>query len=60
MCRLAKTLIPGLVTGVICCSEGLSVHSAVTEVPQAASRALVRSTAWLFVVSALISAVTYL
>lgn len=57
---VAKTLIPGLITGVICCSEGLSVVSAVTEVPQAASRALVRSTAWLFVVSALISTVLYL
>lgn len=55
-----KTLIPGMTTGAICCIEGLSVSTAVTEVPQAASRALVRSTAALFIVSALVSLVTYL
>jgi phospholipid/cholesterol/gamma-HCH transport system permease protein len=57
---LAKTLIPGLVTGAICSTEGLSVSTAVTEVPQAATRAVVRSTAALFVVSAVISLVTYM
>ncbi|MBU1910610.1 MAG: ABC transporter permease [Verrucomicrobia bacterium] len=55
-----KTIIPGMTTGAICCIEGLSVHTAVTEVPQAATRALVRSTIALFLISAIVSAVTYL
>ncbi len=57
---LAKTWIPGLLTGAICCTEGLSVQAAVTEVPQAASRAVVRSITALFVTSALVSLLTYL
>ncbi len=57
---LAKTLIPGLVTGAICSTEGLSVSTAVTEVPQAATRAVVRSAAALFIVSAVISLITYI
>jgi len=57
---LVKTLLPGLLTGVICCSEGLDVRGAVTEVPQAATRALVRSVGALFVTSALVSIFTYL
>jgi len=57
---LAKTMIPGLVTAAICCSEGLSIGSAVTEVPQATTRALVRSVGALFVVSALVSLLIYL
>ena len=57
---LIKTLLPGAMTGVICCTEGLSVSAAMTEVPQAATRAVVRSTATLFVISALVSLVTYL
>ena len=57
---MAKTLIPGLVTGAICCTQGLSVSTAVTEVPQAASRALVRSVGALFVISALVSLLMYM
>lgn len=57
---LIKTLLPGLTTGAICCLEGMSVSRAVTEVPQATTRALVRSVTALFVISALTSAVTYL
>ena len=57
---LIKSFVPGLLTGVICCTEGLSVRGAVTEIPQAASRALVRSTMALFITSALVSLVTYL
>lgn len=57
---LAKTLIPGILTGVICCTEGLSVGSAITEVPQAATRGVVRSTTALFITSALVSLLTYL
>ncbi len=57
---LAKTLIPGLLTGAICCTEGMSIEGAVTEVPQATTRSLVRSVAALFIVSALISVFVYL
>ncbi len=57
---LAKTLIPGMVTGAICCIEGLGVSTAVTEVPQAATRTVVRSTAALFVISAVVSVLTYM
>ncbi len=57
---LIKSFVPGLLTGVICCTEGLSVRGSVTEIPQAASRALVRSTMALFITSALVSLVTYL
>jgi len=55
-----KTLLPGMMTGAICCLEGLNVSTAVTEVPQAATRALIRSTTALFIVSALVSLVTYM
>ncbi len=57
---LAKTIIPGLLTGVICCTEGLGVRTAITEVPQAATRAVVRSVTALFIVSVLVSVFTYL
>lgn len=57
---LAKTFIPGLVTSTICCTEGLSVSTAITEVPQATSRALVKSVGALFLISALVSVLTYL
>lgn len=57
---LAKSLAPGWLMAVICADEGLSVRGALTEVPQAASRAVTRSVAALFVVSAVVSAMTYL
>ena len=57
---LAKTLIPGFLTGIICSIEGLSVRGAATEIPQAATRGVVRSVRMLFVTSVLISLVTYL
>ncbi len=57
---LAKTFIPGAVTGAICCVEGLGVGTAMTEVPQATTRAVVRSSAALFIISALVSLVTYM
>lgn len=56
---LVKTLVPGLVTGAICCTEGLSIGAAVTEVPQATTRAVVRSVSALFIISALVSVLTY-
>jgi phospholipid/cholesterol/gamma-HCH transport system permease protein len=57
---LAKTLIPGAVAGAICCIEGLSVGTASTEVPQATTRAVTRSIAALFIISAVVSLVTYI
>ncbi|MBU0678157.1 MAG: ABC transporter permease [Verrucomicrobia bacterium] len=57
---LTKTLVPGVLTGAICCVEGLSVKGAVTEVPQATTRALVKSVGALFVTSGLVSLFTYL
>jgi len=57
---LAKTFIPGLLTGTVCTLEGLSVHVAWTEIPQAATRGVVRSVSALFVVVVIVSLVTYL
>ena len=57
---LVKTFVPGLLTGVICCTEGLSVGQDIAQVPQAASRGVVRSTTALFITSALVSVVTYM
>ena len=56
---VAQSFVPGLLMGAICCIEGLSVQSAVTEVPQATSRAVMRSTAALFITSAIVSVMTY-
>ncbi len=56
---LAKTIISGLATGAICCIEGLGVHGSVTEIPQAATRGVVRSIAAVLVVSAIVSILTY-
>jgi phospholipid/cholesterol/gamma-HCH transport system permease protein len=52
---LAKSIVPGLLAGTICCVEGLSISGSATEVPQAATRAVVRSIAALLVVSAVVS-----
>ncbi len=57
---MAKTLLPGLLMGCICSIEGLSIKGMATEVPQAASRAVVKSIMALFISSALVSLLTYL
>ena len=57
---LAKSILPGLLTGAICCDEALSVGSAVTEVPIAATRGVMRSVRALFVISLWISLMAYL
>lgn len=57
---VAKTWIPGALTAVICCQEGLGISGAMTEIPQAATRGIVRSVMALFVTSAFISVITYL
>lgn len=56
---IAKTLLPGFTTAVICAMEGVGVGGAITEVPQAATRAVVRSIAALFILSAVISILSY-
>jgi len=57
---MAKTLIPGLFMGTICCIQGLNIKGMATEVPQAATRAVVKSIMALFIISALVSLMTYL
>ncbi len=57
---LAKSILPGMMTGAICCDEGLGVGEAATEVPIAATRGVMRSIAALFVTSLLISMMAYL
>ncbi len=57
---LAKTFLPGLATAALCLIEGTSVQTSITEVPQAATRAVVRSIAALFVISAIVSVLTYI
>jgi phospholipid/cholesterol/gamma-HCH transport system permease protein len=57
---LAKSVLPAMVTAAICATEGLGVTAALTEVPQAARRSLTRALLALFVVTAVISLLTYL
>ena len=57
---LAKSILPALFAGASCCIGGLGVGGSVTEIPLATQRALTRSVAGLFVVSAVVSLLTYL
>lgn len=57
---LAKSLLPGLFAGASCCIGGLAVGGNFTEIPPATQRALTRSVAGLFVISAVVSLLTYL
>ena len=57
---VAKSVLPAMVTAAICATEGLGVTAALTEVPQAARRSLTRALLALFVVTAVISLLTYL
>lgn len=57
---LAKSILPALFASACCCIGGLGVGKSVTEIPQATQRALTRSVAGLFVISAVISLLTYL
>src|SRR5438270_2369694 len=52
---LVKCLLPALLTGVICATEGLRVEGGAAEVPLAAKRALARSLGALFLTSAAVS-----
>lgn len=57
---LLKCTLPPLLGGSICCWEGLSAGDTPSEVPRASRIAVQRSVVLLFIVSALISVVTYL
>jgi len=57
---LAKSSLPALFASASCCIGGLGVGGSVAEIPQATQRALTRSVAGLFVISAVVSLLTYL
>lgn len=57
---LAKSIVPALFAGASCCIGGLGVGESDTEIPAATQRALTRSVAGLFVISAVVSLLTYL
>jgi phospholipid/cholesterol/gamma-HCH transport system permease protein len=57
---LAKSILPALFASASWCVGGLGVSGSVTEIPLATQRALTRSVAGLFVISAVVSLLTYL
>jgi phospholipid/cholesterol/gamma-HCH transport system permease protein len=57
---LAKSILPALFTAASCCIGGLGVGKLVTDIPPATQRALTRSIAGLFLISAGVSLLTYL
>jgi phospholipid/cholesterol/gamma-HCH transport system permease protein len=57
---LSKSLLPALYASASCCIGGLDVVGSMAEVPPAAQRALVRSVAGLFVISTMVSLLTYI
>jgi len=57
---LAKSILPALFASAACCIGGLGVGGSDTEIPEATQRALTRSVAGLFVISAVVSLLTYL
>jgi phospholipid/cholesterol/gamma-HCH transport system permease protein len=56
---MAKTLIPGLLTGVIAALEGLSIEGVATDIPQAVTRSVFRSNLAVINVSVIVSVLTY-
>jgi phospholipid/cholesterol/gamma-HCH transport system permease protein len=57
---LAKSILPALFASASCCIGGLGVGHSVANIPRATQRALTRSVAGLFIISAVISLLTYL
>lgn len=57
---LAKSILPALFASASCCIGGLGVGGSVTEILRAMQRAVTRSIAGLFVISAVVSLLTYL
>lgn len=56
---LVKCVLPALFAGASCCIGGLGVGASDAEIPPATQRALTRSVAGLFVISAVVSLLTY-
>lgn len=56
---LAKSILPALFASASCCIGGLGIGKSAAEIPQATQRALTRSVAGLFVISAVVSLLTY-
>ncbi|MCM0083525.1 ABC transporter permease [Geomonas sp. Red32] len=52
---LLKSLLFGLFIGAICCRQGLSVGKSVTQIPQAATKAVMQSLFLLFIIDGIIS-----
>jgi phospholipid/cholesterol/gamma-HCH transport system permease protein len=57
---LVKSIVPALFASASCCIGGLGVGGSVGELPRTTQRALTRSVAGLFVISAVVSLLTYL
>jgi phospholipid/cholesterol/gamma-HCH transport system permease protein len=57
---LAKSILPALFASASCCIGALGVETSYSEIPQATERALTRSVAGLFVISVVVSLLTYL
>ena len=57
---LTKSILPALFASASCCIGGLGVSGSVAEIPQATQRALTRCVAGLFLISVLVSLLTYL
>jgi phospholipid/cholesterol/gamma-HCH transport system permease protein len=57
---LAKSILPALFTSASCCIGGLGMGGSFKDIPRATQRALTRSIAGLFVISAVVSLLTYL
>ena len=56
---LAKSILPALFAGASCCVGGLGVGGSDLEIPKATQRALTRSVAGLFIISVVVSLLTY-
>jgi phospholipid/cholesterol/gamma-HCH transport system permease protein len=57
---VAKSILPALFASASCCIAGLGVSRSAGDIPHATQRALTRSIAGLFVISAVVSLLTYL
>lgn len=56
---LVKSILPALFASAACCIGGLGVGGSVADIPQATQRALTRSVIGLFVISTIVSLLTY-
>jgi len=56
---LVKSTVPAMLTGSICCAEGLGAGDTAADVPRASRIAVQRSVIALFSISAIVSIVTY-